>query len=272
MLMAKKIDLNDFFSSTNKWSTRLLGVESFQKTRDIHQIEREYNQDKYLRLLQSDAKSLNSYRKLELEQAGLFEGKGTIVYSLGDDLFEESVDIAREKYYDLIRTKVGMHNPRVICELGCGYGYNLSLFNSDVDTYGGEYSENAVKIARKIGLNVHAFNYYHASDYDFIKPDSTIFTSHSIEQIPDASVIIENLRAKKHLIDRIIHIEPTYVKERTSLLGLMRNRYIELNDYNRNLIDILRNTADVEILEVSFDVFGFVPLNSSNVIIWRFID
>jgi SAM-dependent methyltransferase len=270
--MAKKIELNDYFSASNRWSNRILGLESFHKTRDIDQIEREYNQDKYLRLLQSDASDLNSYRKLELEQAGLYKGTGTIVYSLGDELFEEQVDVAREKYYDLIRTNVNKHNPRLVCELGCGYGYNLSLFGNDVETYGGEYSENAVKIANKVGLNVQNFNYYHSSDYDFIKPGSTIFTSHSIEQIPDAGVIIENLRARKHLIDRVIHIEPTFVKERTSLLGLMRNRYIELNDYNRNLAEVLKNAADVELIEVSYDVYGFVPLNSSNLIIWRFKD
>lgn len=270
--MARKIELNDYFSASNRWSNRILGLESFQKTRDIEQIEREYNQDKYLRLLQSDASNLTDYRKLELEQAGLYNGNGTIVYSLGDDLFEEKVDVSREKYYDLIRTNVGKHNPGIICELGCGYGYNLSLFNSNVVTYGGEYSENAVKIAHKVGLNVQHFNYYQSSDYDFIKAGSTIFTSHSIEQIPDATIIIENLRARKHLIERVIHIEPTYVKERTSLLGMMRNRYIELNDYNHNLFDVLKNAADIELIEVSFDVFGFVPLNSSNVFIWRFKD
>lgn len=268
--MARKIELNDYFSASNRWSNRILGLESFQKTRDIHQIEREYNQDKYLRLLESDATDLHSYRKLELDQAGLYQGAGTIVYSIGDELFEERVDIAREKYYDLIRDNVGKYQPRIVCELGCGYGYNLSLFNEDVETYGGEYSENAVKIANKVGLNVQRFNYYHSEDYNFIKPGSTIFTSHSIEQIPDASVIIENLRAKKDLIDRVIHIEPSYVKERTSLLGLMRNRYIELNDYNRNLVEVLQNAPDVELLEVSLDVFGFVPLNSSNVVIWKF--
>ncbi|MFM7233150.1 MAG: hypothetical protein ACKOZM_01080 [Flavobacteriales bacterium] len=270
--MARKIDLNDYFSANNRWSNRILGLESFQKTRDIDQIEREYNQDKYLRLLQSDATDLHSYRKNELRQAGLYEGQGTIVYSLGDELFEEQVDVAREKYYDLIRENVTKHNPQIICELGCGYGYNLSLFGKDVETYGGEYSENAVKMANKVGLNVCRFNYYHSADYDFIKLGSTVFTSHSIEQIPDATVIIENLRTRKKHIDRVIHIEPTYVKERSSLLGLMRNRYIELNDYNRNLVDVLKHSADIELLEVNYDVYGFVPLNSSNVIIWRFKD
>ncbi len=270
--MATKIELNEYFSSSNRWSNRLLGLEDFQKIRDIGQIEREYNQDKYLRLLESQAADLKSYRKLELEQAGLYDGAGTIVFSEGDNLYEEDVDVAREKYYELIRSRVGQHNPRLICELGCGYGYNLTLFNQDTITYGGEYSENAVTIARKVGLDVHPFNYYKSSDYDFLKPGSTIFTSHSIEQIPDATVIIESLRERKHLIDRVIHIEPTFVKERTSLIGLMRNRYIQLNDYNHNLIEVLRNAQDIELLEVSIDVFGFVPLNSSNVVIWRFID
>jgi hypothetical protein len=45
---------------------------------------------------------------------------------------------------------------------------------------------------------------------------------------------------------------------------------MELNDYNRNLISVLRNRIDVEILEYEKDIFGLMPLNTANLIVWKF--
>ena len=119
-------------------------------------------------------------------------------------------------------------------------------------------------------MDVCEFNYYTENDYDFIKPDSTIFTSHSIEQIPDATVIINHLEKQKSKINYVVHFEPTIVAERTTLLGLLRNKYLELNDYNRNLITVLKGRNDIEILELKTDIFGLVPLNTTNLIVWKF--
>ncbi|MFN0031723.1 MAG: hypothetical protein ACKVOR_06150 [Flavobacteriales bacterium] len=262
------VELNQYFNSENAWTRRLLGLENFAKHRDIHQVEREYNQDKYYKLAQADLHNMQAYRELELELAGIPLESANLIYSIGDALYDAPVSVSRNMYYELIRGAVSKFGSSRICELGCGYGYNLTLFDGEV--YGGEYSANAVNIARKLGLDVQPFNYYEGGDYDLIRSDSTIFTSHSIEQIPDATVIVENLRKHKEKINYVVHIEPTIVKERSNLLGLMRNKYIELNDYNRNLIELLRQAQDVEILELRTDVFGFVPLNSSNVIAWRF--
>lgn len=58
--------------------------------------------------------------------------------------------------------------------------------------------------------------------------------------------------------------------QRTNLLGLLRNKYIEMNDYNRNLWTILESRNDIEIIEFDQDVIGINPLNSSNLIVWKF--
>lgn len=266
----KPVQLNDYLNKNNPWSSRLLGLTEFQKKRDVGQIEREYNQDKYARLAVYDLDSMEAYRTLELEQAGLPVDTARPVISIGDDLFEVSVPEARKMYYDLIHSHVSKYKSERICELGCGYGYNLTLFDGEV--YGGEYSANAVKIAQHLGLDVRAFNYYNAEDYQFIRPGTTLFTSHSIEQIPDASVIISNLRNVRQNLRYVVHIEPTVLSERSSLLGLMRNRYMALNDYNSNLRDVLYDAQDIEVLEFKTDVFGVVPLNSSNILVWKFID
>lgn len=68
----------------------------------------------------------------------------------------------------------------------------------------------------------------------------------------------------------MIHFEPTFIAERKYLIGIFRNKYIQLNDYNRNLIELLKQSDAIEIIESTIDVFGLNPLNSSNVLVWKF--
>lgn len=264
----KPISINEYLGSSNVWSKRLLGTSEFQKKRDIQQVENEYNQDKYAKLLSLELESIEAFKAKEFEQAGLHPITGEMIISFGDSLFKASVSETRNIYYGIIKTVLAKYISESICELGCGYGYNLSFIGKNA--YGGEYSKNAVKLAQRMGLDVVEFNYYQSEDYNFIRPNTTVFTTHSIEQIPDATVIIENLAKQKSKINYIVHFEPTVVDERTSLLGMMRNKYMELNDYNRNLITVLKNRNDVEILELQTDVFGLMPLNVTNVIVWKF--
>jgi hypothetical protein len=262
------ISLNEYLNTQNAWSKRLLGLSDFQKKRDVQQVENEYNLDKYAKLLQIDLNTVEEYKAKEFQQAGLDPVTGEIVISFGDELFRTSVENMRNIYYSLIKTTLSRYMSKNICELGCGYGFNLSFLGKNA--YGGEYSKNAVQLAKKLGLDVIEFNYYKNQDYDFLRNDSTVFTAHSIEQIPDASVIIDNLEKQKEKINCVVHFEPTVIPERTSLLGMLRNKYMELNDYNRNLIEILKGRKDIEILELKTDTFGIVPLNTTNLIVWKF--
>jgi hypothetical protein len=264
----KPTTINEYLNSDNQWARRLLGLSDFKKKRDVQQIENEYNLDKYARLLDFELSSMEEYKAKEFEQAGLHPVTGKMTISFGDSLFDSSVAEVRNIYYGMIKTMLNKYSSENICELGCGYGYNLTLV--DKKAYGGEYSQNAVKLGKKLGFDIVEFNYYKPEDYSMIRLDTTVFTIHSIEQIPDATVIIDSLEKQKSKINYVIHFEPTVIPERSSLLGLMRNKYMELNDYNRNLIEILKNRTDIEILELQADVFGLVPLNTANLIVWRF--
>lgn len=261
------LSLNKYLDNNNPWTRRILGIEQFQKTRDINQVENEYNLDKYASLLKLDLPDMEAYKTKEFELGGL-KPETNISFSIEDELFIAPTSFARTLFYSIILSKVQQYRSGTVCELGCGYGYNLTYLGTGA--YGGEYAENAVKLAQKLGQDVVSFNYYEANDYSFIRKNSTILTVHSIEQIPDANVIIENLSKQKDKINIVIHFEPSLVPARTSLLGLFRNRYIELCDYNRNLANVLRSRNDVEIIEYKQDVFGLNPLNSSNLIVWKF--
>jgi hypothetical protein len=262
------VSINEYFNNSNPWTKRLLGFEQFQKHRNIQQVENEYNLDKYAKLLAFDFKTAEEYKAKEFEQAGLDPVDGEIVISFGEELFKTSVANMRSIYYGLIKTAVSKYLSKNICELGCGYGFNLSFLGPN--SYGGEYSENAVILGKKLGMDIVGFNYYKPEDYEFIRSETTVVTAHSIEQIPDAQIIIDSLAKQKDKINYVVHFEPTIIPERLSLLGLLRNMYMKQNDYNTNLIQVLKSRTDIEILELKTDYFGIVPLNTSNLIIWKF--
>lgn len=263
----ERVSLNEYLNAKNIWALRLLGYESFQKCRNIDQVENEYNLDKYAKLLACDFTNMEEYKIKEFENAALSQEDETFI-SFKDEIFRVKLSIGRRIFYQTIKDKVEKYSSEYVCELGCGYGFNLSYLDGKV--YGGEYSRNAVGLAKKLGMEIYRFNYYNHEDYSIIKRNTTIFTVHSIEQIPDALCFIESLAVHKSKIDYVVNFEPSIIPERRSFLGLLRNKYIELNDYNRNLFSVLKAREDVEIVEYEQDLIGINPLNSANLIAWKF--
>jgi hypothetical protein len=99
-----------------------------------------------------------------------------------------------------------------------------------------------------------------------------IYTSHAAQSVPRLSAaFVDGLSALSP--SAVIHIEPCF--EHTggkTLLGLLRRRYIEMNDYNTNLITILheqRERGTIDIVEERPAVFGSNPLLAASVIVWR---
>ncbi|MDD4803199.1 MAG: hypothetical protein PHF24_09720 [Syntrophomonas sp.] len=260
------ISLNEYLSADNIWTKRLLGIESFGQVRNCEQIEREYNQDFYGKIA-AQFRNCSSINEI-LQYASLQYANSNTYISFQDEIFRVSSIMANQLKATILKSKLEQYCSDYICELGCGYGINLTLLDGNV--YGGEYCNNAVKLAQQLGMEVYPFNYYNMEDYGIIKESSTVFTCHSIEQIPDARCVIEGLSKCRDKIRCVVNFEPTVIHQRKNFLGLIRNRYIELNDYNRNLIELLQKNKDIEILEYNTDVFGINPLNPFNIIAWQF--
>lgn len=265
--MMKSISLNDYLNSHNPWTKRLLGLADFEVKRDISKVEKEYNQEKYGSLLSFRFKDIEEAKVKEFELSGV-EQTALYTISVHEELFQMKFSMARKFYYDFIKQKVEAQNGEWICELGCGYGMNLSYLKGK--TYGGEYSANAVELAHRLNQDVALFNYYHEKDYDLIRENSVLFTSHSIEQLPSAQPFIEGLWRQRAKLKCVIHFEPTIVPSRGSLLGLLRNQYLKLNDYNQDLLALLHQDSRIVVLEEEHDVMGLNPLNSTNYILWKF--
>jgi hypothetical protein len=192
------------------------------------------------------------------------------MFSLGDELFEADILHRHALKDSMVNHAVAQAGRGPVCVLGAGFGETTLRLVTVRPTYGGELTEAGLACCRRLGLDVRQFDYYRPGDYDVIRPGSTVLSIHSLEQIPDSTHFLDGLRSVRDRVECVVHLEPTWLRARTGLIGLLRNRYMEINDYNRNLYEVLSTAPDVEILEFVPDAFGQMPLNSASLLIWRF--
>lgn len=282
----RSINLNQL-PKYSPWASRLLGLTPFKKSvRNLAKIREEYDRQKYGKCLTYCRRHSNT----DIEEIKLFEkGKKD----------EDLVCISKKgKLYlipffklRLLEKKILFHaltsrikTARIVIELGSGYGYNLYLFQKRYPGLlylGGEYSQNAIKLAKFLFrgddfIEILPFNFYEKEwkIFDLLpkKEKAIIFTRHAVEQLPTALHFFETLKKYKNLIGEIIHLEPVYELHDPSLtLGLLRRSYTLINNYNTDLLSILEKAkSEVKILRIQYDILGSNPLNPTSLIQWRF--
>ncbi len=283
----KTIGVNELpkYSYTRPWCERILGLSKFDNvSRNLAKIKSEYDADKY-------KECLEFYEKLSpkpsVEKVREFFDRGfdpKICVSVGHDLVIVSPKLAmslgRELMFKTLLPEIT--DGDAVIELGSGFGYNLHILKKkakkNCEWIGGEYSKNAVDLGNKLaadsksGVKLEIFDFYDPiyKVLDDIDRPMVIFTFHATEQVPNIDNLVKALRKYKKSIKAVVHFEPLFESQDDSLLGLMRRRYAELNDYNRNLQSVLKNAADVDIKILKPNVFGLMPFNPSSVVKWRF--
>jgi len=278
----------DELPSRSPWPERLLGLTNWSPSiRTIEKIQSEYDQDKY-------AKCLAFYDSSEPKKPGpeevkVFEFDGVdreVCVSNSSKLLMMPLREARRRHYSLITETIRpeLKDVSQVIELGCGYGFNLwmlSSLSSRRKFAGGEYSLNAVKLATKLyaqhqpPITVHQFDFY-AAQYDFLEMclsegPSLVFTVHALEQLPSAAHVFDTLKKYRQHIATVFHFEPVYEFLDNSLMGLMRRRYTEINDYNRDLFSSLDARSDVRIIRADRGGFGLNPFNPTSIVQWEFV-
>lgn len=279
----RNIDINDL-PQWSPWPARLLGLEEFkQPKRDIDKIEQEYNQDKFATCLELYNKSGGTLDPLALR------------FSIGaDDLEQECngvVDgelvIASERelidaLFRLLPAALADHTreSNTILEMGTAFGANLWKLSELIpgkQYVGADYSENAIQLAKLLyadrsDIRVEKFNFYDERYPVLSEIDApvTVFTSQAIEQLPSAVPFVDALTRDRDKIAAVVHLEPAYGLHDDSLMGLLRRRYLEINDYNRDLLSELERRPGIDILDVKKDVMGFNAYNSLSLITWKF--
>lgn len=172
-----------------------------------------------------------------------------------------------------------------LAELGAGYGeILLRLARRYHKAFGhylaGELTNNGLNalqtLARHENIPVVSG---HCDFYSLTKdgclsgyPGGVIYTSYALMYVPMLAGGIVDFFCSMHP-QVCIHFEPVYeLYDEHSLHGLLCRRYVEMNDYNRNLLSVLRDHEEqgrIEIVEIEKNVFGDNVLLPISVIVWR---
>jgi len=110
-------------------------------------------------------------------------------------------------------------------------------------------------------------------DADIIPEKSVLFTSYAAHYVPNiSSRFVKFLSQLKPKV--VFHFEPVYeYYPKDSLHGIMCRRYVELNDYGRNLASIIEDAKRLNKISVKIkkNILGSNPLLPISVIEWAVI-
>jgi len=277
----KKISINELPQYTS-WVKRVLHLQPFSKyPRDLAKVDVEYDKNKYAKLLDFyNSKPSTTIADITAQECVGIPEK--VCISKNDELFQTSVTNLNRFFDDFLIDTLADHirKAKVVVELGCGWGYNLNVLRKVFPNrlwLGGEYSQNAVKLASHLfegekDISISYFNWYDKEwkILEDLTEKALIFSRHSIEQLPSVRSVIPTFRQYQEKIIEVVHLEPVYeLTDPATTLGLMRQAYTQMNDYNTDLLTVLRS-LNVQILKTEAEVIGGNPLNPTSIIQWKF--
>jgi hypothetical protein len=287
MIFATQRDLApisfDDLAKYSAWPKRLLGLEPFGvRHKSEREVLREFQDERWGPLLD---------RAQNLGRPALAEIEGIVAGPAVDApcYLEGAFYLANQKqmlaaHLDLYADVLEPHIEGATCfvELGAGFGSKLLGLASRepfsrIPLAAGEYTESGCALisllARQLDkqVNVGRCDFRTLTIGGFEIPEgAVIFTSYAAHYIPEMPMdFVGFLRRLKPRA--VVHFEPCYEYfDEQSLHGLMCRRYMELNDYTRNLgavIEAARRQGDIAV-QVRKNVLGSNPFLPLSIIEW----
>jgi hypothetical protein len=267
------------------WPALLLGSEPcLKRYKTPEEVTREYEYDKWGPLL-NKVQMAEKIISLEEVDNWIFEDLQPSLCWIKNRLELLSPHDAHRQYLSLVCDTLKPFMPATsLVELGAGYGsviIALAQFSDFAGTpiIAGEYTTSGMQLlkylarSQNLAIEVGHCDFASAQVFNFVIPrNSVIFTSYAAAYVSKLSAnFIKCLcKCKPNFV---IHFEPCYEHcDQNTLLGLMRRRYIEVNDYNTNLIKLLheqQEEGNIKIIKEEPTVFGNNPLLSVSAIIWK---
>jgi hypothetical protein len=269
----RPLSLDDLPTYT-QWVERLLNSPPgimFEKTKSS--IYREYETDKWATLwayIQSRRPSLD---EIETSQ---FDGRKEIAISMRSELYAAAPVEARKALARLVADKVfAFHKPgSTVAELGAGSGAIIARISKDSRFAGSafaaaDFSPSSIKVidyvAQTEGVSIRTglFDFHSEMNEFKLEAGCTLVFSFTLAYFQGLDEIFWNRLAALHP-GAMVLAEPIYqFYGGNSLLGLLRRRYYEANDYNREIlpsIEAAERRGHVAVTSVEESVFGINPL------------
>ena len=267
------------------WPARLLGLEPWEpKCKTAQEVTREYEVEKWGPLL---AKVRQAQQPISLAQVDEWHlgNLPPALCSINGQLDMLPPQEAHQQYLNIIEGVLKQYLPTsALIELGAGYG-SIILGLAETESFrqtrllAGEYTASGMELihtlakAQSLAIETAYCDFAWPTVTELSIPAGAIlFTSFATHYVPKLSPdFINQLTQFQPRI--VAHFEPCYEHcDSTTLLGLMRRRYIEVNDYNRNLATLLyeqQQQGRIKILEERPAVFGTNSLLAASIIVWQ---
>ena len=276
---ADMLNQSDWIRDYNEGKTRL-------HTKNPIEVNREYDLEKWNQVIQilKKERNLTDLFKLEERLYGkeIFEG-----YTESDGFVIRDSSWFTRKQIELYLSVLNsyIYEGCKILELGAGYGHIIFRLMKYVDMKdlsfaAGEYAFNGIRsmrlLAERMGLVIDLgkcdfFSCY--ADEKLKKCNNGIlFTSYALMYVPELRDDFINYLLSFD-VEYGIHFEPCYeYYDKNTEHGRMCRKYTEINDYNRNLVSVIKQAETegyIKILECKLNVFGENFLCPISVIVWK---
>ncbi len=266
-----------------EWPKRLMALESFAvKYKTEKEVLREFNQDKWGQLL-IQVREMNEPTLDEVERV-LVDYCTQIPYYEGGEFYLANERQLLDMHLELFENVLRQHIEGASClvELGAGYGSKLLAIGqregfSSLPLLAGEYTQSGRELISILAASLDNSIAVGYCDFREMKIDglnipenALIFTSYAAHYVPELSKDFVGFLAKLNP-RAVVHFEPCYeYYAADSLHGMMCRRYMELNDYTRNLASIIEashNRGEIS-LRIRKNVIGSNPFLPISVVEW----
>jgi len=269
----QKLELNDLPKYTG-WPKRLMEASAttlyIKTTKEVY---REYEGDKWSALFAQIQQQNLGVDEIEVMQ---FSSPQNIACSLGDEIYVAPPLATRVVLASIIADKIESvrHKGDPIVELGAGTGAVIIRLTkdqrfADATFHAGDFSPSSIKIiqhlakAEGVTIDTGIYDFNATQSELIIPPSSVIFISFAMAYMQKTDVVFWE-RLMQFKPRAILVAEPIYpyFREQT-LLGLLRKRYYEANDYNREILSSIQEAQQQGILKIDHveeNVMGINPL------------
>jgi len=275
----EKISLDDL-PMYSDWPEKLLSFDPINiKYKTESEVIREFEEEKWGDMLEH-VKNIASPTLQDVD--GIFEGPSDSRYPFfyQGNFYRASMKQMIEGHLCLYEDIIERHIDGASCLVELGAGYGSKLFQlaecdkfSGLPLIAGEFTNSGRELISMLAKSSKKHVDVGYCDFRSMKieginipEDAIIFTSYAAHYVPELSLdFVSFLRELKP--KAVIHFEPCYEHySTTSLHGMLCRKYVEINDYTKNLVSVInaaeeRNEIDVQIQKCVIGSNPFLPIS-----------
>lgn len=263
--------------------TMLAGGTVPQASKTEAELVREFDVEKWGRLLRDADRRARSFRYSAVDRLHL-GALGNCVSVRGGRLAWGPQIEATRRFRRMVGETLALLMPATaLVEFGAGYGgvffaaaravraWSPALYALEFSRSGRELI-GRIAAAERVNVTVDACDLAAPVMTPVAIPEgAVIFTCFAAHYVPVMSAaFVGALRAFRP--KAVVHFEPlVYPEQEYTMLGILRRRYLQANDYNRNMLEVLtaaEREGVIRIESIDRDWFGLNPLLPASRIVW----